>query len=473
MKTQNYINGEYQNPEDPVSEKKHYSPGNQSQLLETWKFGFKDIDRALNAAVAAQRAWAELPRLSRTEKLLRVVEFVQSRSEEWRGLLSSHAGLSEFDATEEVQRALDALRLQLSGETLKLLNERFKDTWSFNALGTVAIIGSFSESLVYGLQESVRYLISGNTVVFKPSEKLFITGSLLAQAFHFAKMPPGTWNMIYGDREVGRRLAVHEGVDSISFFGGYESAIRIKQDTLQQSWKRLSLWMCGKSISIVDEKADLSLAVKATLQGAFSYSGQCCDSTSRVLVHERLQSEFIDKIHQASKLIKIGVPGAQMGALIDEGAVDRYIKFQGIAAREGAEIIMRGKALDTEMKGNFVSPSIAVMKNNDFETNKRSVYLQTEILGPNIAVQFYKSDEEAISLANNNPFPVAVAVFTQKVESFDSLSRYLKYSRVILNQSTRAPAYSYPQTAIKKSGNQSLGGALGFLDAGNVRAIIK
>ncbi|MCM0604744.1 MAG: aldehyde dehydrogenase family protein [Xanthomonadaceae bacterium] len=474
--TKNYIAGEYSSPEDPVAVKKHFSPANSNVLLETWKFGFKDIDKALTAALHAQKTWGSLSTDKRSETLNRVLEFIQTKEKEWTSLLCDHSGMCEADAADEMNRALLAAKQQLNQTGMKALDERFNGQWSYNPLGTAALIGSYSESFVYGLQESFRYLISGNTVVFKPSEKLFISGSLLSQAFHSAELPLGAWNMIYGDREVGRRLAVHESIDSVSFFGGYESAIRIKQDILQQNWKRMSLWMCGKSVAIVDESSPVDLAVEAVLSGAFSNAGQCCDSTSRVFLHNKIKDSFIEKLHQESKQIRVGgmeTKNAQMGALIDEGAMDRYIKFQGIASREGAEIIMRGKALDMEAKGYFVSPSIAIVKDNDFEKNRRSVYLQTEILGPNVAIQSYDDLDEAVVLANNNQFPIACSVFTASEMQFLKTAELLKYSRVIFNQSTRTPAFQYPQTAIKKSGNQSLGGALGFLETGNIRALIK
>ena len=473
---QNYILGKFKKPEDTTTEIKHRSPANLEKLLGAWSFGFKDIDRAIDASMEGKKKWSALSLKERHEILLRVIEHIQGNSEGWTKTLCEHSGMCLEDAKEELARTIQISKQQLSHSLQNELEKHFKEEWQFDPLGTVAVIGSFSESLVFGFGECLRYLIAGNSVVYKPSERLFVTGYLIAQAFDFAELPAGVFNLIYGDREVGRRLAVHEGIDCVSFMGGYESAVRIKQDTLTQSWKKLSLWMCGKSSLIIDETASLDQAVAMTLQGAFSYSGQCADSTSRVLVHSSLKDQFIESLHKESKLLKVGgidVPAAKMGALIDEGAVDRYIKFQGIALREGAEVLMRGKALDLDIKGNFVTPSIVIVKNNDFETNRRSVYLQTEIFGPNVAVQFFNDKEEAITIANNNQFPFAAAVLGKGKDVFSVYSKGIKYSRIIFNQSTRAPAFELPYTGTKKSGNQSLGGALGFLDAGISRAIIK
>src|SRR5690606_6712046 len=146
--------------------------------------------------------------------------------------------------------------------------------------------------------------------------------------------------------------------------GSYEVGTRIKQDTLQQYWKILALEMGGKNATIVWEDADLDAAIKETLVSSFVTTGQRCSCTSRIIVHNRVLHEFHDKFHARAKAFKIGHPleNPFMGSLIDGASVDRYMKFIGIAVREGCEIVMGGKALELAKRGNYVTPSICRVK---------------------------------------------------------------------------------------------------------------
>src|SRR5206468_11790715 len=134
----------------------------------------------------------------------------------------------------------------------------------------------------------VPALLTGNTVIFKPSEKAPMVGQLMAEFFQEAGFPPGVFNLVQGEKEVGRRLCVHEGVDGVLFTGSYEVGLRIKQDTLQQHWKLLALEMGGKNAAIVWNDAQMDAAVYEVLSGAFLTAGQRCSATSRVIVHNKI-----------------------------------------------------------------------------------------------------------------------------------------------------------------------------------------
>lgn len=322
-------------------------------------------------------------------------------------------------------------------------------------LGVMAVIGPFNFPGHLPNGHIVPALLTGNTVIFKPSEKAPLVGQLMAECFHEAGFPPGVFNMVQGEKEVGRRLCVHDRVDGVLFTGSYEVGTRIKQDTLQQHWKLLALEMGGKNPAIVWEDANLDVALHETLVGAFLTAGQRCSATSRIIVHNRILEPFVEKFHARAKAFSIGHPldNPFMGPLVEQGSVDRYMKFLGIAQREGCEIIMRGKALEIGVQGNYVTPSICVVKNATLDSSRRSVYQQTELFAPNVAILGVNSIEEAIAQANCTQYGLVTSVFTQNRKIYDQCLDDLAMGLVNWNKSTVGASSRLPFGGLKKSGN--------------------
>src|SRR3954466_11485620 len=178
----------------------------------------------------------------------------------------------------------------------------------YKALGVMAVIGPFNFPGHLPNGHIVPALMTGNTVVFKPSEKTPMVGQLMAECFQEAGLPAGVFNLIQGEREVGRRLCVHEGIDGVLFTGSYEVGTRIKQDTLQQHWKLLALEMGGKNSAIVWSDADLDVAIHETLVGCYLTAGQRCSRARRILVHKAVLPQFLERFHARAKAFKIGHP---------------------------------------------------------------------------------------------------------------------------------------------------------------------
>jgi succinylglutamic semialdehyde dehydrogenase len=163
----------------------------------------------------------------------------------------------------------------------------------------------------------------------------------------------------------------------------------------------------------------------------------------------------VDQFHARAKRFAIGHPldNPMMGPLIDQGAVDRYLKFQGIAEREGFELVMRGKSLELPHRGNYVTPSICVMKECTLEQTKRSTYQQTELFSPNIAILGVDHLEEAIAQANSTQFGLVSSVFSRSRASFDQCLNDLEAGLINWNKSTVGASSRLPFGGLKKSGN--------------------
>jgi succinylglutamic semialdehyde dehydrogenase len=297
----------------------------------------------------------------------------------------------------------------------------------------------------------VPALLTGNAVIFKPSEKTPLTGQLLAQCLHEAGLPRGVFSCLQGDRELSRRLVVHEGIDGVLFTGSYEVGLRIKQDTLTQHWKLLALEMGGKNPTIVFDDASLDYSVRESLISSYITTGQRCSATSRILVQDAIYDRFVEKFHALAKGFKIGQPLTQpfMGPLIDQSSVDRYMKVIGIASREGFELLMRGKSL----RENYVTPTIALSEELTLDKVKKSYVLQNEIFGPFVTIERFSSSEKAIESANCNSYGLVASVFTQNQKRYEEVFSELNYGLINWNQATIGASSQLPFGGIKKSGN--------------------
>jgi len=457
-----YIGGEFHPPSDPTGEWAVTSPAAAKDIVARVKYSFSEVDHAVQSARDAFRKWRSTPQSERNELLYRYQTALKKREAVLAETISRETGKPHWEAKTEVVVMLNKIDITIK-ESLPLIRDleipgvmpETLGTARHRPLGALVVIGPFNFPGHLPNGHIVPALATGNTIIFKPSEKTPMTGQLMAEAAHEAGFPPGVFNLVQGERELSRRLSIHEGVAGVLFTGSYEVGTRIKQDTLQQHWKMLALEMGGKNPAIVWDDIDVDTVTYDLLAGAFLSAGQRCTSTSRVLIHSAVADQFVEKLHKAAKAFKIGHPFENpfMGPLIDAQSVDRFQKFQPIAAREGFEIVMRGKNLDLPYGGYYVTPSIAFMKGGTLEQAKKSVFQQTELFAPMLAIQTVDSVEQAITLANATQYGLAAAVYTRSRKIFEECYRDLEFGIVNWNRSTVGSSSRLPFGGLKKSGN--------------------
>lgn len=458
----NFIQGEFVRPTDPNGEWVSRSPADFTDELGRFQYSYASVDEAVNSARGAFKAWRVLSNNERCSFLKKYQTAMKRREEELSEAIAREVGKPLWEAQSEVASLINMIDVILA-EGLKYVTDVEitniqKGTTGYcryRPMGVMAVIGPFNCPGTLPHAHLIPALMMGNTVVFKPSEKAPIVGQLFAECFQEAGFPAGVFNLLQGEKETGRRLCVHEGINGILFTGSYETGTRIKQDTLQQHWKLLALEMGGKNPAIIWNDAKLDVAIYETLIGAFLSAGQRCNSTSRVIVHRRLLDEFVTQFHERAKAFSIGHPLDQpfMGPLIDQGSVDRYMKFLGIASREGCELVMRGKALELPTRGNFVTPSICLAKEMTVDQTKKSIFQQTELFGPNISVIGVDDIEEAVEQANATQYGLVASVFTQNKEVYEKFWDGLEMGLIYWNKSTINSSMRLPFGGLKKSGN--------------------
>ncbi|MGE0614269.1 MAG: succinylglutamate-semialdehyde dehydrogenase [Bacteriovoracia bacterium] len=458
----NFIGGEFKLPSDPNGEWALKSPANHKDIVGKFPYSYEDVDRAVTAARGAFKSWRATSVADRAAYLKKYQAAIKAREAELMEAISREMGKPLWESKSEVNTMVnkvdvtldDSMKLIADLEIPNIMDNTFGASRS-RPLGVMVVVGPFNFPAHLPNGHIVPALLTGNTVIFKPSEKTPMVGQIMAECIQAAGFPAGVFNLVQGEKEVGRRLCVHEGVDGILFTGSYEVGTRIKQDTLQQHWKLLALEMGGKNTTIVWEDADLQVALFESLVGSFITTGQRCSCTSRIIVHGKLFDQFLSTFHQQAKAFTIGHPldNPFMGPLIDQNSMDRYMKFLGIASREGCEVVMRGKTLDLEVPGNYVAPSICWVKDTAVETAKKSVYQQTELFAPNVAI--YKVDDldHAVNLANVTQYGLVASVFTQSKETYRRAWDGLEFGLVNWNKSTVGASSRLPFGGLKKSGN--------------------
>lgn len=464
-----FIDGDFHAASDPDFVFEGKSPADKGDTIGSVACNYASVDRAIGAAARASDAWALSAWEARREAMNRFLAELRRCSTEFVELISREIGKPRWESAMEVA-AMEA-RIAYSLEEFETRATEFSvsdsvDTWArksedslgFSRMkprGVVLVLSHYNLPGDNPLSYVVPSLLSGNTIVYKPSKKAPAVGQLLAECMQRANFPRGVFNMVQGGREMARRLAQHEDVNTVFYAGDFEFGKQLRKDTFEHSEKLLVLETGGKNPAIVLSDADIDTTIREVLIGAYLTGGQRAESTSRLILHKDIAEEFLSRFHASAKKFVIGNPFQEtqpfMGPLVDKKTLDRYLTFQGIATREQAECVMRGKALSLETDGFYVTPSIYLFKNNDLKKIRSSVYLQTEIFGPTLGVHIVKDWEEAAQVANASNYALVASVFTQDEEIFRKLWRVLRYGAIHWNEGTVRRSLRMPYGGIKHS----------------------
>lgn len=437
---------------------KDISPADLNDLIMTVPYAYAHVDQAVEAARKAYPVWAKLTLEERKKHLLKLKETFESMKQEmaeaisrdtgkplWEGLTEAGALTNKIDIT--LNFSLDLVKEERIANALPQVDGVIRH----KSRGVMAVIGPFNFPAHLPNGHIIPALIAGNTVVFKPSEQTPYVGQLMAKAFELAEFPVGVFNLVHGDGETGRKIVAHESVDGILFTGSYEVGLKIKQETLTHYWKILALEMGGKNATVVWKDAEMNKAIYESLIGAYLSTGQRCSGTSRIIVHPDVADEFTDRFYEAAKKLTIGhwKDNPFMGPLINEAAVEKYVRFQEIANRENCENLMRGKQIDGKTKGHYVTPSIHLVKQFD----EKSVYQKSEIFGPNVAIYRSRDFDESMKIVNSTGYGLAMALFTKDKALYEKALLEARVGILNWNRTTNGASSRLPFGGLGKSGN--------------------
>jgi succinylglutamate-semialdehyde dehydrogenase len=412
------------------------------------------VEPAVLAARRAQGPWFALSFAERLGHLERLQAAFDARVEEMATAIVHETGKPHREALGEA-RALGARVKLVAGAGMKRVETLVPDGVDGESRahpqGVVAVIGPYNYPAHLVNAHVIPALLTGNTVVIKPTEHCPWTGEIYAQCVHDAGLPPGVINLVQGGGDVGRALVAHRGVDAILFTGSWETGRAITAACLDQPGKLVALEMGGKNCAVVLDDADLQQTLPYVLQGAFLTTGQRCTATSRVLVHRAIYDRFVEALAGAVRELRPGDPwDAQtaFGPLANGPAFERFCELRGHARAAGLEALVPGTTLEG---GAFVTPSVHLLAPGQPDPVG---YLDEELFGPDLCVEQIDDDDHAIARLNDSPYGLSNAVFTAHVERFERFFRETRSGLLNHNRSTNGASGQLPFGGVGKSGNQ-------------------
>jgi aldehyde dehydrogenase (NAD+) len=295
--------------------------------------------------------------------------------------------------------------------------------------GVCALISAYNFPFFLGMMKLIPALAAGCTVVLKPAPSTPLESLLLADFAEAADLPPGVLNVVTGDVEAGRELTTHPMVDLVSFTGS-DTVGRLVYAQAAATMKKVVLELGGKSASIVRADADVAGAVRGTVAGMTTHAGQGCSLLTRTLVHESLHDEYVERVLVALAGVTVGDPALEsttMGPLISEAQRAKVEKLIRTGEEEGARIAAGGGRPAGLDKGYFLEPTLFTGVGNSM------TIAQTEFFGPVGVVIPFRTDDEAVRIANDSPYGLAAGVWSADTATAYELATRIRAGSVLLN----------------------------------------
>jgi betaine-aldehyde dehydrogenase len=394
------------------------NPATGEVIAHVTKATREDTQRAIAAARRAfdESGWGESKARDRAELLWRVADLIEARAEEFAETDTRNNGKplreSRYDVSDAVNqfRYYAGLCTKPQGQTYDVPDD-IQAMVVREPIGVVGAITCWNYPLVMNAQKVAPALAAGNTLVLKPADLTPLSTIMLFECLEQAGLPAGVANLVTGPGSVvGDEISKNELVDKVAFTGGTETGIAIMKNAAD-TVKKLSLELGGKSPNIVFADADFETAVDYALFAIFANQGEVCSAGSRLLLEESIYEPFIARLVERAQKIVVGDgmnPETEMGPLISESHLQRVLDYIQAGLDEGAKLLCGGKRLTGNglENGYFLEPTIFEAHRNDLRI------VQEEIFGPVLVVQKFRTEEEAIRLANSTKYGLAGAVFT-------------------------------------------------------------
>ena len=451
-KTGMFVDGDWRRSGDGGTDEV-LNPSTGEVIAEVQSGTEADVDRAVSAARRAfENGWSETTPAERSRMLLAFAERIESDGQELARLESLNVGKPRGVAAGDVEFSADNLRFFAGAARLlegKAAGEYARGYTSMirrEPVGVVASIAPWNYPLLMAAWKMGPALAAGNTVILKPSEitplSALRVAELAADIF-----PPGVLNVITGRGvPVGAGLVSHAGVDMVSLTGDVSTGKKVAE-AAAGTLKRAHLELGGKAPAVVFEDANVEAAAAGLRRSSFYNSGQDCTAAARILVHERVYDEFLSELLPRVEAIRTGDPLAgedvDMGPLVSAAQRDKVGGFLDRARDGGATVLVGGVRDDGP--GFFYRPTVVADVEQDDDI------VQREAFGPLITVQRFRSDEEALRLANGLPYGLTASVWSENLGRALEASRRLRVGTVWINEHTNL-ASEMPHGGFKQSG---------------------
>jgi aldehyde dehydrogenase (NAD+) len=417
MNVRSYINGKWITPQGKTV--RNMNPANLAEVVAEFPTATAaDTTTAIEAAQRAFHDWSRVPAPERGRYIARAAEIAKRRAEEIATTMTREEGKIIAEARGETTKGINVLEFA-AGEGFRIegktLPSEVPNTATYTLrqpIGPAGCIAPWNFPWAIPCWKVAPALVAGCTVIFKPASLTPMTAVLLMEILEEAGLPPGVCNLVIGGGgEVGDTIVKHPAVRVISFTGSNSVGTRL----YGEASKKLAKVVCemgGKNALVVMEDANIEMAAKAILAGAFGSTGQRCTATSRVIVQKGIKDRLLEILVEKARTMKVGDgmnPATEMGPAVDKGQFETDLEYIEIAKKEGARLLVGGIRDEAAGNGYFVRPTI-------FDNvGPRMRLFQEEVFGPVLAVTEARDFDEALTLANDSEFGLTSSIFTSNV----------------------------------------------------------
>jgi betaine-aldehyde dehydrogenase len=441
-----FVGGRFEEPEGDLIEVR--DPATWRVIARIVDVGDAGVDRAVQAGEAAFPVWRKTPARERGAIVSELAKRISAKAEELAALDSLDTGnplvAMRADLASCVRNMNEAtgLALEAKGETFPLpgLHYTSREPW-----GVVARMVTWNHPAMFTANRIATALVAGNCVIIKPSE-LAPLSSLAIAELAVGVVPDGVVNVVVGGPATGAAIARHPSIQRITFTGSTPTALRIQAEAAASGhMKTMTFELGGKNPVIVFPDVDHDEVAAAIVRG-MNYTrvqGQSCGSTSRLVIHESIAEDVLERAAALAQKIRIGMPTdpqTEMGAMITKAARDRCIGLVDRAVSSGARVLTGGRAIETGelAAGAFLEPTIVD------RVAAGSELADQEVFGPVLAAMTYRTEDEAIALANEGPYGLTAAVWTQGIDRAFRVAGAIDAGYVWINDvETRFPAVPF------------------------------
>lgn len=437
------------------------NPATEETIAEVPKGDKKDIDLAVRAAQKAmQGPWGRLSPKERSRLLFQWAALVRRNLESLAQLETAQSGKPITDCRGEAQTVADCFEYyggavsKFFGETIPASGSGLHFTLR-EPIGVCGLIVPWNYPMLIASWKLAPALACGNAVVLKPASNTPLTALRLAQLAQEAGIPKGVVNVVTGPgAQTGAALAQHQDVVKISFTGESRTGAEIMR-LAGNAIKRLSLELGGKSAGLIFADCAFDACVEASVYAVFSNAGQDCCARSRLLVQDSIYEKFLEALIGRTKKLRVGDPldeSTEIGPLISRSQRERVMSYVNIGQEEGAHLATGVPRHAGKTSGFYLEPSVLG------NVHQKMRVFQEEIFGPVACVTPFKTEEEAVALANNSIYGLSGSIWTADITRALKMAKAVKTGNLSINTSTSVHLET-PFGGVKQSG---LGRELGM-----------
>jgi aldehyde dehydrogenase (NAD+) len=441
----NYIAGEWLAGESEIENR---NPSDLSDLIGLYaQAGADQLEAALDAARVAQAEWARAGIERRYKALMGIGEELMARAAELGELLSREEGKPLAEGKGEVTRAgqfftyYAAETLRQVGDTADSVRDGIEIDVRREPVGVVAVISPWNFPTATASWKIAPALAFGNAVLWKPANVTPASAVALTEIIARQDLPKGLFSLVMGSgRTVGQRLVESPKVDAISFTGSVPVGKGIAAAAIQNLTK-VQMEMGSKNALAVMDDGDLDIAVAVALGGAFGGSGQKCTASSRLVVHESVHDDFVEKLVAGARALKVGhalEEGTQIGPVVSAGQLKGNLDYVEIGKAEGAELLCGGDRLEQSKEGYYMAPAVFAHTSNTMRVNRE------EMFAPIACVIKVGSYDEALATVNDTNFGLTSGIVTRSLARATHFRRNVRTGCVMVNLPTAGTDYHVP-----------------------------